>query len=108
MAIFRTDRTIGSDRTPERAVLGPDGHWRLTWLPEHSLTHDQAVAGLRLDEILSDPALVGDRRAIAEATICADRIGIVLEQAVIRLWKRTVQATLLIVTAILTNRFRRS
>ncbi|MFE3544613.1 hypothetical protein ACFXK0_16765 [Nocardia sp. NPDC059177] len=90
MAIFRTGRTIGSDRTPEHATLGDDGHWRLTWLPERPLTCDQAVAGLRLDEIISDPALVDDRMAIAEATSCADRIGIILEQAVIRLWKSTL------------------
>ncbi|TCJ97053.1 hypothetical protein [Nocardia alba] len=90
MAIFRTDRTIGSDRTPERATLGDDGRWRLTWLPEFALTREQAIAGVRLDEILSDPALVNDRMAIAEATTCADRIGIILDQAVIRLWKSII------------------
>ncbi|MFF2083167.1 hypothetical protein ACFVVM_05300 [Nocardia sp. NPDC058176] len=95
MAIFRTGRTLGSDRTPERAVLGDDGRWRLTWLPEQPLTGEQAVAGLRLDEILSDPTLVHDRMAIAEATTCADRIGIILEQAVIRLWKRTLASVAL-------------
>lgn len=90
MAIFRTDRTIGSDRTPERATLGDDGRWRLTWLPEFALTREQAIAGVRLDEILSDPALVNDRMAIAEATTCADRIGIILELAMVRLWKRMI------------------
>ncbi|MGW5570209.1 hypothetical protein ACWEVD_03325 [Nocardia thailandica] len=107
MAIFHTDRTIGSDRTPERATLGPDGHWRLGWLPEYRLTHEQAVAGLRLDEILSDPALVHDRMAIAEATTCADCLGIVLDQAVIRLWRRALLATVLIVGAVVANRYRR-
>lgn len=102
MAIFRKGRTIGSDRTPECATLGDDGRWRLTWLPEHPLTQDQAVAGLRLDEILSDPALVDDRMAIAEATTCADRIGIILEQAVIRLWKRTL-ASLALCAVVLTR-----
>ncbi|MFB7874163.1 hypothetical protein ACFC06_02850 [Nocardia sp. NPDC056064] len=92
MAIFHRDRTIGSDRTPEYATRGDDGRWRLTWLPERPLTREQAIAGLRLDEIISDPALVNDRMAIAEATSCADRIGIILEQAVIRLWKRTFTA----------------
>ncbi|APE35333.1 hypothetical protein BOX37_16820 [Nocardia mangyaensis] len=99
MAIFRTGRTIGSDRTPERAVLGDDGRWRLTWLPELPLTRDQAVAGLRLDEILSDPTLVDSRVAIAEAATCADRIGIIVEQAVIRLWKRTLTSLALCAVA---------
>ncbi|MFC6010574.1 hypothetical protein [Nocardia lasii] len=90
MAIFRSDSVISSDRTPERATLGGDGHWRLSWLPEHALTVDQAMAGLRLDEIVSDPGSVHDRMAVAEATSCADRIGILFELAVIRLWKRTI------------------
>ncbi|MCA2207333.1 MULTISPECIES: hypothetical protein [Nocardia] len=88
MAIYRTNRIMGSDKTPEQAVLGGDGRWRLTWLPEFGLTTDQAVSGLRLDEILSDPDLVYDRMALAEATTCADRIGIILELAMVRLWKR--------------------
>ena len=48
------------------------------------------MSGLRLDEILSDPALVYDRMALAEATTCADRIGIILELAMVRLWKRMI------------------
>ncbi len=90
MAIFRTDGVIGSDLTPERATLGGDGYWRLSWLPEQALTVDQAVAGLRLDEIVSDPTSVHDRVAVAEATSCADRIGILFELALIRLWKRSI------------------
>ncbi|KQY34874.1 MULTISPECIES: hypothetical protein [Nocardia] len=90
MTIFRTNRMMSSDRTPERAILGGDGRWRLTWLPELGLTSDQAISGLRLDEILSDPALVYDRMALAEATTCADRIGIILELAMVRLWKRMI------------------
>ncbi|MFD3595134.1 hypothetical protein ACFWU5_20625 [Nocardia sp. NPDC058640] len=90
MAIFRSDRVIGSDLTPERATLGGDGRWRLGWLPEQGLDLDQAMDGLRLDEIVSDPTLVHDRMAVAEATACADRMGILFEQALIRLWKRTL------------------
>ncbi|MBL1076948.1 hypothetical protein JK358_21360 [Nocardia sp. 2] len=80
-----------SDITPEYAVrsrgYGEPG-WRLSWLPEHRLTREQAHAGMELDEILSNPAIVYDDDAHTRAADRAARLGILVEHAVIMLAQR--------------------
>jgi len=91
MNIHATDWTMTSDITPEWAYRIADGVgpvWRLTWLPDRRLSREQALAGMELDEILSAPAAVNDRLADAQSRTRADRLGILLEQAVILLWKQ--------------------
>lgn len=90
MTIYITDWFMTSDITPEtagRSFSDPD-EWRLSWLPERSVSFAQAHAGMELDEIVSDPASVYDRVALARAVECADVLGILWEQAVVRLYKR--------------------
>ncbi|MGN2641165.1 hypothetical protein ACTD5D_34385 [Nocardia takedensis] len=91
MSIHATDWTITSETTPEwayRVTEGDGDVWRLTWLPDRSLTREQAMAGMEFDEIVSVLGSVDDRFAQATARRCADRLGILWEHALILLWKR--------------------
>ncbi|WP_067537477.1 hypothetical protein [Nocardia crassostreae] len=83
-----------SDVSPEYAfrVSGRgETVWRLSWLPEHRLTRDQARAGMELDEILSNPDIVEDTTAHGLAGDRAASLGIAVEQAVLVLARRTVE-----------------
>lgn len=90
MTIFCTEWALTSDITPEfaRRVAGSPGWWGLSWLPERVVSFEQAWAGMVLDEIVSDPRLVSDRMALAYAATQADTLGVVWEQAVVRLSRR--------------------
>lgn len=88
VAIEITEREMTSDITPEYAfrVYGMGSAvWRLTWLPDHRLTPEQARAGMELDELLSDPEVVYDGVAHALAADLARRLGILVEHAVLML-----------------------
>ncbi|WP_067687003.1 hypothetical protein [Nocardia jejuensis] len=91
MTIDITIRAMTSDITPENAFR-VHGHgetvWRLSWLPEHRLTRDQARAGMELDEILSDPEVVFDDDAHGRAAERAARLGVGVEHAVVLLAQR--------------------
>ncbi|WP_280235924.1 hypothetical protein [Nocardia cyriacigeorgica] len=91
MTIYSTDWSMTSDITPETAHRVP-GHttvsWRLSWLPDRRLTVEQARAGMELDEIVSDPALVYDQGALARGANCAGMLGLLWEHAVVLLYKR--------------------
>ncbi|WP_433191953.1 hypothetical protein ACQP1G_24735 [Nocardia sp. CA-107356] len=91
MTVQATDWTMISDLSPESAYRETGSGaavWRLSWLPERRLTREQARAGMELDEILSDLDSVHDRHAHADAAILAGTLGIIWEEAVIRLSKR--------------------
>ncbi|WP_280260447.1 hypothetical protein [Nocardia abscessus] len=90
MTIHTTEWTMTSDITPESACRDTDATdgWRLSWLPDRRLTHSQALAGMRLDELLSDPHLVHDRMTQARVEVYADQLGILRDHAVILLAKR--------------------
>ncbi|MGQ4598943.1 hypothetical protein [Nocardia sp. R6R-6] len=90
MTIHTTEWTMTSDITPEAAYRDSDTFdgWRLSWLPDRRLTRTQALAGMRLDELLSDPHMVHDRMTQARVDVHADELGILREQAVILLAKR--------------------
>ncbi|WP_306361852.1 hypothetical protein [Nocardia sp. CC227C] len=88
MAIDNTEWAMTSDITPEYAFRVPEGGaraWRLSWLPEHRLTREQARAGMELDELLSDPEVVYDGGAHGRAARLADSVGVLVEQAVLTL-----------------------
>ncbi len=93
MTIETTDWAMTSDRTPEYAwrTTGVGvAVWRLSWLPDHRLSHAQARAGMELDELLSDPAAVHDEpthRKVAEHTAA---LGVRYEHAVILLARRMI------------------
>src|SRR5207244_12428441 len=91
MTVKATEWTMISDLSPESAYRETNSAaagWRLSWLPERLLTREQAMAGMELDEILSDLDSVHDRHAHADAAILAGTVGIIWEEAVIRLSKR--------------------
>ncbi|MEV6430365.1 hypothetical protein [Nocardia sp. NPDC051463] len=91
MNVHTTEWTMISDITPESAYKATGSGaavWSLSWLTDRPLTREQALAGMELDEILSDPSGVHDRGAHFEATKRADIIGIPWEQAVILLSER--------------------
>ncbi|MET9211291.1 MULTISPECIES: hypothetical protein [unclassified Nocardia] len=90
MTIHITPDDMRSTRSPEYAErVGTDPEvWRLTWLPERRLSRDQAYAGMELDELISDLTAAHDRLAHAQINALADTVGIVWEQAIIRLYKR--------------------
>ncbi|GAB4586128.1 hypothetical protein [Nocardia sp. IFM 10818] len=94
MTIDISPEAMVSDVSPEYAFrVSGRGEmvWRLSWLPEHRLTREQARAGMELDEILSDPAIVEDTTAHGWADDRAARLGIAVEQAVLVLARRTVE-----------------
>lgn len=91
MTVHVTDSTMTSDVTPEFATRGRSAHhkpWRLSWWPDRPLTFEQALAGMELDELVSDPALVHDPMANALMQERAHRMGVVFAQALIRLAAR--------------------
>lgn len=88
MALVMTDRAMTSDITPEYGFRVPglgEAVWRLSWLPDHRLTAEQARAGMELDELLSDPEIVYDAVAHALAADLARRLGVLVEHAVLML-----------------------
>ncbi|MGW4356747.1 hypothetical protein ACWELJ_32150 [Nocardia sp. NPDC004582] len=91
MTIDITTRAMTSDISPEYALREyrrGQVVWRLSWLPARHLTHEQARAGMELDEVLSDPAVVDDEAAHLWAADLATRLGIGVERAVILLAQR--------------------
>jgi hypothetical protein len=89
MTIHTTEWTMTSDITPESAYRDTDAtdSWRLSWLPDRRLTRAQALAGMSLDELLSDPHVVHDRMTQARVEVYADQLGILRDHAVILLAK---------------------
>ncbi|QIS11461.1 hypothetical protein [Nocardia arthritidis] len=91
MTLYATDWTITSDITPEWAIRMPqDGShvWQLSWLPGRLLTREQAIIGMELDELLSDPDGVYDDYHLSLVDDRAERIGILREHAIILLARR--------------------
>ncbi|WP_174552812.1 hypothetical protein [Nocardia harenae] len=90
MPIHITDSRMTSDVSPEyafRVDFGGRKPWRLSWWRDRPLTADQARAGMELDELVSDPALVDDPMAFALMQERAHRVGLVFAQAVLLLAK---------------------
>ncbi|MEV0298390.1 hypothetical protein [Nocardia sp. NPDC050710] len=88
MALEITDLFITSDVTPETARHIPGTGWFLSWLPTTTLTREQAVSGMVLDEILSDPDLTDATLAMELAALRAADLGTDLVDVVIRLYAR--------------------
>ncbi|MFC8042938.1 hypothetical protein [Nocardia sp. NPDC057353] len=96
MPIRVTESDMTSDVSPEYAYLVSSGGaaaWRLSWLPERPLTREQAMAGMELDALVSDPALVGDPMAFALMQERAHRLGMVFAQALLLLATRMAART---------------
>ena len=72
----------------ERMLTRTGSWWRLSWLPDRFLTFEQAYAGMEVDEILADPALVNDEAALAHAARGVQQLGLVWEQVVVFLYGR--------------------
>ncbi|WP_040813244.1 hypothetical protein [Nocardia concava] len=94
MALHITDRSITSDLTPEAAYFVPDpgggGKWLLTWFPDRLLTREQAIDGMTLDELLSDPR--ADATTVASAAaVYANSLGMELADVLVRLYTRAVE-----------------
>ncbi|GAA5051155.1 hypothetical protein [Nocardia callitridis] len=91
MTVYTTEWTMTSDITPETAYRDLEGAapdtWRLSWLSDRRLTRAQALAGMELDELFSDPDGVHDRMVQAQLDIRADQLGMLRDQALIRLAK---------------------
>ncbi|MFE3193095.1 hypothetical protein ACFXHA_29085 [Nocardia sp. NPDC059240] len=91
MSLRISGRAITSDMTPETAHLVPGprgGAWVLSWLPGWDLTQEQAIDGMALDEMLSDPSAIEGELALELATLRAESIGLGLEDVVVRLAAR--------------------
>ncbi|MET7772251.1 hypothetical protein [Nocardia sp. NPDC005366] len=93
MTIHATTWMMTSDRSPEYACREPPpAHriWCLSWLPDLFLLREQALAGMELDELLSDPDLIHDGIAHAAIADRADVLGIDWEHAAVLLYRRIV------------------
>ncbi|WP_378729906.1 hypothetical protein [Nocardia brasiliensis] len=91
MALYFTELSITSDTTPEcasRTISRGRVAWRLSWLPDRTLTFEQARAGMELDELLSQPGSAHDGPALALANEYAGKLGMLREHVVILLAKR--------------------
>jgi hypothetical protein len=94
MALDITQSIITSDITPESARLLPFSTgtaWQLSWLPTVTLTREQAVSGMVLDEMLSDPATLTSDLALELAAIHAAELGISLRDVLLRLYVRIAE-----------------
>ncbi|MFG1793459.1 hypothetical protein [Nocardia sp. NPDC049149] len=100
MTIYENSRAMTSSDTPEWAwrVAGHEASaWRLSWLP-HRLSHEQARAGMELDELLSrngsaatDPTgghPTGDPSTQERAETLAAVLGITVQRATTVLHQR--------------------
>ncbi|WP_157554860.1 hypothetical protein [Nocardia crassostreae] len=96
MALSITPWSITSDLTPEIAVCAVDSSevWVLSWLSERELTRSQAISGMALDEILSDPEPADGEQALAMAAAHAAELGLSLREVVVRLAVRVAQRDL--------------
>ncbi|MCU1645092.1 MAG: hypothetical protein JWN03_5367 [Nocardia sp.] len=96
MALALTTWLITSDVTPEIALRSTtsEDEWVLTWLPDRSLTLEQAVSGMVLDEILSDPELADGEAALELAAFRAAELGVTLREVVVQLSIRIAQRDL--------------
>ncbi|MGV9674254.1 hypothetical protein ACWDSJ_03145 [Nocardia sp. NPDC003482] len=66
MTIFRGGQRMTSDRSPEYAYRVPGSRaWRLSWLPGHEVSEARALAGMELDELISDPGGVDEPAVLA-------------------------------------------
>lgn len=74
-----------------RIIGRGEREWRLTWLPQRRLSREEPRAGMELDELLSDPAVVYGDRAHAAAAQPAERLGIGVDRAVILLAQRLAE-----------------
>ncbi|MEU7138143.1 hypothetical protein ABZ942_01695 [Nocardia sp. NPDC046473] len=93
MTLYATQWIITSDITPEWAIRVPQGganEWLLSWVHDRLLTRAQAVVGMELDELLSDPDGVYDCCFLSKVYDCADRLGIPPEKVVVLLAARIV------------------
>jgi hypothetical protein len=93
VTIETTEWVMTSDRTPEyawRATGAGVAVWRLSWLPEHRLSHAQARAGMELDELLSDPSAVYEEPTHRKLAEHASVLGVHYEHAVILLSRRMI------------------
>ncbi|WP_369636057.1 hypothetical protein, partial [Nocardia sp. JMUB6875] len=94
MALRISGRAITSDLTPETAHLVPGpggGAWALSWLPGWDLTREQAIDGMALDEMLSDPSAIDREWALEMAELRAESLGMGLEDVVVRLCARIIE-----------------
>ncbi|MGQ4618271.1 hypothetical protein [Nocardia sp. R7R-8] len=94
MTLDITDSIITSDITPETARLLPftsGTAWELSWLPTVTLTREQAVSGMVLDEMLSDPGTLTNDLALELAAIRAAELGRTLREVLLRLYVRIAE-----------------
>ncbi|WP_199856571.1 hypothetical protein [Nocardia suismassiliense] len=86
------DTRMVSAVSPESASRreGTDS-WMLSWLPDRELTFAEALAGMELDRLLSDPELAHDKSNHARLDLLADQLGLPVAQAIILLSERLVE-----------------
>ncbi|QBS43644.1 hypothetical protein [Nocardia sp. CS682] len=90
--IMVNDTVMVSAVSPESAFrrAGKD-NWGLSWLPDRDLTFTQALAGMELDRLLSNPELAHDATTHARLDLLADQLGLPVAQAVTLLSERLVE-----------------
>ncbi|MEU6833119.1 hypothetical protein ABZ894_31125 [Nocardia beijingensis] len=92
MALHITDSIITSDITPETArLLSSCAAWELSWLPTVALSREQAISGMVLDEMLSDPGTLTSDLALELAAIRAADLGVTLRDVLLRLYVRITE-----------------
>ena len=62
MTISIGDDRMTSDVTPHVAELVGEGQWRVSWLPERTLSRNEATTAMTLAELVARGVRDGDRR----------------------------------------------
>jgi hypothetical protein len=62
MPLTITGTTMRSTSTPRTASTTRDGGWSVSWLPERTLTRDQAISAMTIAETASPGLEPGDHR----------------------------------------------
>ncbi|MEC3917367.1 hypothetical protein [Nocardia sp. CDC160] len=90
-----SDQAMHSQHTPEFAFRVPGApdtaDWQLSWLPGRRLTRGEALLGMILDEVLSNPDLLDDPAIGDLAVGAAAGMGLDLREALQALAQRWVQ-----------------
>lgn len=82
-----TDRSMTSDLTPECA-WSVAGVWYVSWLPAVGMSQREAMLGMTIDDLLSDPDLVDNIEIFGVIAHDSERMGVPAREAVLALATR--------------------
>jgi hypothetical protein len=83
VSIILSEALMHSDSTPHAARRQGDGTWRVTWLPDRTLSRDQALTAMKLAELIDAGLERGNRHWPSIDSLAAE-LGMFSPAAIIR------------------------